>query len=196
MSNQHIALLLPAAGVPFEVGKRNTPTPGPNQVLVRTKAVALNPVDLFIQATGYIVSLFGFPAVAGSDGVGEIAVLGTDVKGWKVGDKVLYQANYTPDRGTFQELALADASRIAAVPSNLSYEQAVTVPLTLATVAIGAYKQRSSDLRPDGHDVGGAGLTPPWEAAGRDKYTGQAAVIFGGSGSVGQFGTYAAVAFT
>lgn len=190
MSKQHTALLLPAAGVPFEVGKRDTPKLGPDQVLVRNKAVALNPVDLFIQATGYIVQYFGYPAVAGSDGAGEIAELGEGVTGWKVGDKVLYQATYIPDRGTYQELTVADAARIAKVPSNLSYEQAVTVPLTLGTAALGVYKPRVSDLRPDGHDVGGVGLTPPWEAGGRGKYAGQAAVVIGGSGSVGQYGTH------
>ncbi|VDC07632.1 unnamed protein product [Peniophora sp. CBMAI 1063] len=187
MSTQHSALILPAAGAAFEVGKRDTPTAGPGQVLIRNKAVALNPVDLFIQATGYIVSIFGFPAVAGMDGAGEIAVLGEGVTGWNVGDKVIYQAAYMADTDSFQELTLAFASRIARIPSNLSYEKAVTVPLGLATAAVGGYKPRLSDLRPDGHDVGGAGLTPPWEAGGRGKYAGQVAVILGGASSVGQF---------
>ncbi|KZV71135.1 GroES-like protein [Peniophora sp. CONT] len=185
MPNQHNALIIPSVGATPEIGKRATPTPGTGQVLVRNKAVALNPVDNFIQKTGYFVD--GFPAVVGSDGAGEIAALGAGVEGWKVGDKVFYQCAFTPDRGTFQELTIADAARIAKVPSNLSYEQIATVPLTLATAAIGAYKPKTDVLLPTGNSAGGAGLTPPWEASGRGKYAGEVAVILGGSSSVGQF---------
>ncbi|KZV71137.1 medium-chain dehydrogenase/reductase like protein [Peniophora sp. CONT] len=186
MSNQQTALLLPAPGAPFEIGKRDTPTPGPNQVLVRNKAVALNYVDNLIQKTGFIIT-GGFPAVLGGDGAGEIVALGSGVQAWKVGDRVFYQGAFESDRDTFQELAIADAARIAKVPSGLSYEEIVSVPLALATAAIGAYQAKSSTLYPSGQDTGGAGLVAPWEAGGRGKYAGQVAVILGGSSSVGRF---------
>ncbi|KZV71134.1 GroES-like protein [Peniophora sp. CONT] len=185
MPSQHTALILPAAGAAFEVAKRDTPTPGPGQVLVRNKAVALNPIDNFIQKTGLFTD--GFPAVVGGDGAGEVAALGAGVKGWSVGDKVFYQSAFVADRGTFQEFTIADAARIAKVPSKLSYEEIVSVPLTFATAAIGAYKAKSSIVTAFGHSVGGAGLVAPWEAGGRGKYSGQVAVILGGSSSVGQF---------
>ena len=187
MSSEHSALLLPAAGAAFEVGKRATPKPGPGQVLVRNKAVALNPIDWIVQKFGIFYKTF--PAVIGGDGAGEIAELGAGVTGWSIGDKVFYQGTFDSDRGTFQELTLADAVRIARVPDNLLYEQVATLPLTLATVAVGAYKPRHSEVRAsDKHDIGGVGLTAPWETDGRGKYAGQAAVITSGSSSVGQFG--------
>ena len=187
MSRQHTALLIPAPGAVYEIAKRTTPVPGLGQVLVRNKAVALNPVDWIIQKSGRFMD--AFPAVAGSDGAGEIVELGEGVTDLKVGDKVFYQSAFTSDRGSFQELSIADAARVARVPEELSYEEVVTLPLALATVAVGSYKPRRSDLRTsDKHDIGGAGLSPPWEAEGRGKYAGQAAVITSGSSSVGQFG--------
>ncbi|VDC00280.1 unnamed protein product [Peniophora sp. CBMAI 1063] len=188
MSAQHTALIIPATGADFQLTQRATPKPGPGQVLVRNEMVALNPVDYVIQGP-YGPRLWkDFPAVVGSDGAGKIAELGEGVTGWKVGDKVFYQSVFESDRGTFQELTIADAARIAKVPKNLSYEEVVTLPLGLATAAIGAYKPRHSEVRPaDKHDIGGAGLTPPWEADGRGKYAGQVAVIMSGSSSVGQF---------
>lgn len=66
------------------------------------------------------------------------------------------------------------------IPPSLGFEQAVSVPVGLATAALGLY----NDVFPGG----GAGLTAPWDG-GRDKYTGQPIVVIGGSSSVGQYGT-------
>ncbi|KZV67302.1 GroES-like protein [Peniophora sp. CONT] len=187
MSNQqHIALILSAPGV-FEIGKRPTPTPGPEQVLIRNRAVAVNPVDSVIHKTGYILGPHGWPVVMGNDGAGGIVALGEGVTGWRVGDKVFYQSGFEPNRGTYQELTIADAARIARISEKLSYEEVVTLPLALATAAIGAYRPRSERLLENKHDAGGAGLTPPWESSGRGKYAGQPALIMSGSSSVGQF---------
>ena len=101
----------------------------------------------------------------------------------------LYQSGAgTSDGAAYQEYTLADAARVAKIPSNLTYEQAATVPLCLATAAIGMYKPKSSQVLPNGFDPGGAGLAPPWAEGGMGKYKGQAAVVFRGSSSVGQFG--------
>lgn len=69
------------------------------------------------------------------------------------------------------------------------------MPLCLATAAIGLYKPKSSQVLPTGFDIGGAGLTPPWAEGGTGKYQGQAAVVFRGSSSVGQFGKLAYLMF-
>ena len=66
------------------------------------------------------------------------------------------------------------------VPSNLSIDQAASIPLTLCTAAFGLYAPKGPR--------GGAALFPPWEAGGRGKYAGKPILIFGGSSSVGQYG--------
>ena len=74
------------------------------------------------------------------------------------------------------------------IPANLTPEQAATIPLGLSTAALGIYPEKKDALRPDTLDLGGAGLTAPWAEGGRGKYAGQAALVVGGSSSVGQFG--------
>ena len=65
----------------------------------------------------------------------------------------------------------------------MSFDEAATIPLPLQTAALALYSFRK---RPTGR---GAGLTPPWEAGGRGKYTGQPILIFAGSAAVSQYGT-------
>ncbi|TFY84007.1 hypothetical protein EWM64_g14 [Hericium alpestre] len=172
------ALLIPSKGANFEIGTRAIPKPGHGQVLVKVHAAALNPVDKYIQKAGVFVD--EFPAVAGNDGAGTIEELGEGVTGVQKGDRVLLQGLWVPDRGTFQQYVLGDAVRVAKIPSKYSFDEAATVPLTFATAAIGLYGKK-------GAARGGAGLARPWTASGRDKYKGNAALIVGGSSSVGRY---------
>ncbi|KAA1477144.1 GroES-like protein [Dentipellis sp. KUC8613] len=121
-----------------------------------------------------------FPGVGGSDGAGTVEELGEGVTSFQKGDRVLLQClDYVPDRGTFQQYAIADAHRISKIPNNLSFDEAATVPLGLATAAVGLYAPKAP--------MGGAALTPPWVEGGKDKYKDQPALVTGGSSSVGQF---------
>ena len=74
------------------------------------------------------------------------------------------------------------------IPDSITVEQAATVPICLATAALGIYVEKKDALRPDTFDVGGVGLTPPWVEGGRGKYAGKAALVISGSSSVGRFG--------
>ncbi len=69
----------------------------------------------------------------------------------------------------------------------MSYDSAAAVPVALTTAALGLYANQT--------ERGGAGLTPPWEADGAQKYAGKPILILGGSSSVGQFGEYLWVYF-
>jgi NADPH:quinone reductase-like Zn-dependent oxidoreductase len=76
----------------------------------------------------------------------------------------------------------------------VSFDEAATIPLGLATAAIGMYEAHAAPGA--GAGSGGAGLTAPWEAGGRGKYAGQPVVVLGGASSVGQFGELHAPART
>jgi len=173
------ALLIPSKGAEYDLGTRPIPVPGSRQVLVKNLAVALNPVDNYIQQRYIFAERLDYPAVTGADGAGEIVELGDGVTGWSTGDKVLYQSFWSSDRATFQEYTVADALSIARIPPNLTFDQAATVPSGIATAAIGFYHKKSAR--------GGAELVAPWEVGGRGKYVGQPALVIGGSSSVGQF---------
>ena len=69
------------------------------------------------------------------------------------------------------------------IPPNLTFDEAATLPLAVATAVFGFYSRRAEPP-----NRGGAGLTPFWEGGGRGKYAGQPVVILGGSSAVGQQG--------
>ncbi|KZV65095.1 GroES-like protein [Peniophora sp. CONT] len=170
----------------FELGTRPIPSPGPGEVLIKVYSAALNPVDEYIQSIGYIVEHYGFPAVPGSDGAGTIEAIGEGVTGFEKGDRVLFPCWWIADRGTLQQYALSDAARTAKIPSNISFDEASTVPLGLGTAAMGLY----GDIKEGFEGLGGGiGLVAPWTDAGKGKYTGKPILILGGSTSVGQYAT-------
>ena len=68
----------------------------------------------------------------------------------------------------------------AQIPDNLSFDQAATVPLGLATAAVGLYHEENKN--------GSAALYPPWKDGGLGKYTNEPIFILGGASSVGQYG--------
>jgi NADPH:quinone reductase-like Zn-dependent oxidoreductase len=64
------------------------------------------------------------------------------------------------------------------IPSNVSTEEAASIPLALVTAAIGLYNGGNA----------GIGLTAPWTPEGKGKYAGKPFVISAASTSVGQLG--------
>jgi len=177
MAAQLKALILPSKGADFVLSTRPVPTPGQGQLLVKNTTVALNPIDYYIRQSGYFIK--NFPAIIGLDAAGEVAKIGEGVQGWTVGDRVVYQSDFlVQDRAAFQEYTIAQAETAAKIPANVSFDQAATIPLGLATAAVGTYYDRTPR--------GGAALSAPWDG-GKDKYTGQAALVIGGASSVGQY---------
>ena len=64
------------------------PMPGPGEVAVRVRAVALNFRDL-LMLKGLYNPKIGLPYVPLSDGAGEVSTVGDNVTRWKVGDRVV-----------------------------------------------------------------------------------------------------------
>ncbi|KAF8575474.1 GroES-like protein [Ramaria rubella] len=175
MPQQKVHFLQAKQGA-FEVASSTIPQPGSDDVLVKILATALNPVDWKIQKYGIFVDKY--PAILGTDSAGTVEQVGENVKTFKKGDRVVHQGYFTNDKATFQEYTTVPAEILAKIPENISFDQAASVPLGLATAAVGFYNPPSGN---------GAGLTPPWVPAGEGKYQG-GIVIFGGSTSVGQYG--------
>ncbi|KDQ52641.1 hypothetical protein JAAARDRAFT_39892 [Jaapia argillacea MUCL 33604] len=175
---QQKALLLTERSGKLVVGERAIPKVEPGWVLVKIEATALNPVDWKIQKYGVIVEQF--PAVLGTDAAGIVEEVGEGVTNVAKGDRVLFQGWYlSSDRTTFQHFSVVPAEIVAKVPSKISSDQAASIPLGLATAALGLYGKQPTK--------GSAGLSPPWEEAGRGKYSGKPILVLGGSSSVGQF---------
>ena len=106
------------------------PTPGPEEVLVRVRAATLNRADLGVAAGGAHGAMGGPGTILGLDFAGEVAAVGSAVKGVKPGDRVTASG-----AGGYAEYAVADMARVLPVPDrNMSWEQAATLPVALATM--------------------------------------------------------------
>jgi NADPH:quinone reductase-like Zn-dependent oxidoreductase len=69
-----------------------TPEPGPEQVLVRLKAAALNQLDLWVRK-GLPNNKIEYPHIPGADGAGEVVAVGSCVTRWVPGDRVVINSN-------------------------------------------------------------------------------------------------------
>lgn len=157
----------------FDVVSASVPKPGPGQILVKVKTVALNPVDWKIQK-GFFVETF--PAILGFDIAGDVEEIGEGVTDFRKGERVVLQGQLQNDYGGFQQYALGIASTVAKIPSNISYDEAATLPVALTAAYVGLYNQNPAGL----------GLVSPVSPEGKGKYAGNPILIVGGSSSVGQ----------
>jgi NADPH:quinone reductase-like Zn-dependent oxidoreductase len=110
----------------LELRDAPAPEPGPGQVLVRMRAAGLNRGELIV---GHSVKAGGAAKPAGNEGAGEVAKLGSGVTGFRIGERVMGRCT-----GAFAEYSLMDAREAIAMPNNLSWEEAGSVPLAFMVV--------------------------------------------------------------
>jgi len=122
------AAVLTSSG--FEIGEARQPVPGPEQVLVRVRACALNRADLGV-ISGHMHGNIGGPGtIPGMEFAGEVVEVGAGVKGIKVGDRVACSGG-----AGYAEYAVTDYGRVMPIASSaISYEQAVTLPIAVLTM--------------------------------------------------------------
>lgn len=106
------------------------PRPGPEEVLVRVRACALNRADLGVLA-GHMHGPVGGPGtVIGMEFAGEVVATGAAVSGLAAGERVMCSG-----RAAFAEYALADVGRAMRLPdAAMGFEQATTLPVALQTM--------------------------------------------------------------
>ena len=112
-----------------------TPTPTGNDILVKIKAVATNPIDYKALANlgkgeGKVEA--EDPLVVGWDASGVVSQVGPDTKIFKVGDEVMFAGDFFRP-GAFGEYALVDERIVGRKPTNLTWSQAAALPLTSLT---------------------------------------------------------------
>jgi NADPH2:quinone reductase len=106
------------------------PEPKPSEVLVRVRASGLNRADLQMASGHRHGSLGGAGAIAGLEWAGEVAEVGSEVKGIKPGDRVMCSGS-----GGYAEYAVCDWGRVSPIPANnMTFLQAATLPVALQTM--------------------------------------------------------------
>src|SRR6202522_2757859 len=109
----------------------NIPEPqiGWSTVLIATAAASVNPIDWKLRSGAmqrmYPLSL---PAVLGRDVSGVVRAVGSNVKHFKVGDRVLALSNRT-----YAELVAVDDSEVTHLPDGVDLADAAAIPLISLT---------------------------------------------------------------
>ncbi|WP_454050635.1 NADP-dependent oxidoreductase [Cellulomonas sp. Marseille-Q8402] len=115
----------------LRVVDRPEPHVGPDSVVVRVVAAALNPVDYKIRE-GYLQGLIDthLPAVPAWDVAGVVVKAGLDTPELAVGDEVLaYARKDVVQDGTLAEYVSVPVRTAAKKPAALSFEEAAALPL-------------------------------------------------------------------
>ncbi|MCT2543870.1 NADP-dependent oxidoreductase [Streptomyces atratus] len=114
----------------LRVVERETPRPGPGQVLVEVRAAGVNPLDWQLRS-GAVAEMMPveFPSVPGGDVAGVVADVGEDVSDFAVGDEVFGSIG----SGSYAEFALAPAAQLARKPEGVSWEVAAGLPVAVNT---------------------------------------------------------------
>lgn len=106
------------------------PVPADNEVLIRVRAAALNPLDWrMMRAPAILAALIGFFTKSritgpGVDAAGIVESVGGAVTQLKPGDEVFGAGN-----GTCAEFSCAHQDKIARKPGDLTFEQAASIPI-------------------------------------------------------------------
>ncbi|KAH0846807.1 hypothetical protein AYO21_07366 [Fonsecaea monophora] len=162
-----------AGAQPKVVETLEKPSPGPNQLLVKSIWVAINPVDTFMAAYGLLV--VDWPLVLGVDAAGVVIEVGSEAAskyGFKAGDHVFGCTRLgTPGYAAGQEYFLMDAPVTIPKPKNISLPEAVTLGVGTETACLALFDSLDVPL-PDPNNLPGP----------RDEWI----VVLGGASSVGK----------
>jgi len=108
-----------------------------DEVLVETKAISINPVDVKVrQAEEVLTMILGTndrPVILGWDIAGTVRAAGEEVKGLEVGDKVFGMVNFPGQGNAYAEYVASPASHLAVMPEKATFEEAAATTLAALT---------------------------------------------------------------
>ncbi|MET9174510.1 NADP-dependent oxidoreductase [Streptomyces misionensis] len=111
------------------------PEPGPGEVLVRVRAVGVNPPDWYLREGMSNLPpetrpKFELPVIPGTDLSGVVEAVAADVDGFAVGDEVFGLLRFPGFEGsTYAEYVAAPASDLALKPAGVDHVQAAGAPM-------------------------------------------------------------------
>lgn len=128
------AMLIRRYGGPevVEHGEVETPKPGTGEVQVEVRASSVNPIDWMVRDGALKMFIRqSFPIILGVDFSGTISAIGSGAGRFATGDEVY---GCTPhDNGAHAEFVSLSENLVALKPTNLSFEEAASVPAVAMT---------------------------------------------------------------
>jgi putative PIG3 family NAD(P)H quinone oxidoreductase len=125
------AAVITAPGGPevFAIQEVEDPRPGPEEALVAVRATALNRADLMQRRGRYPGPPGSRNDVAGLEMAGEVIEVGERVVVWKPGDRVMALLG----GGGYGSRVAVHERMLMAIPPNMSFEQAASIPEVFLT---------------------------------------------------------------
>ncbi len=121
-----------------------TPEPGPDDVLLKIHATAVNRADLLQRAGRYPVPP-GQSEILGLEAAGEIAAVGSNVRDWKVGDRACCLLT----GGGYAEMVVTPASLLLPIPDSMTMNQAAAIPEVFYTAFLNIFME--ANQKPGDH---------------------------------------------
>jgi len=118
----------------MKIGEVDTPQPKANEVLIKVVATSINRPDL-VQRLGNYPPPPGDSEILGLEVAGTIAETGSNVKNWKVGDRVMALVG----GGGYAEYAVAYDNHLMPIPDSMSFEEAACVNESYITAFLNVF---------------------------------------------------------
>jgi len=154
---ENLAALLTAPYGNLHVEPAPYTAPGAGEIVIRNRAVAVNPLDSIKQSTGNLMyGWLPYPAVLGEDVAGEVVEVGLGVTRFVPGDRVVgYAVGMEKKRnhraeGGFQLFSVVRSGLAAPLPDGMDVTEAVVLPLAISTAASALFQQDQLVLRHPG----------------------------------------------
>jgi len=162
------AVLATGKGLEFvKIEEVPIPEPGPNEIRIKTKAAAFNPVDQLIAGLGVFVQ--SYPTALGCDAAGVVDAVGSEVKNFQVGERVFCHSGIGyPNHGTFAEHFIMKSELVGKLPESCSFEQGSTFSVAALTAGFALFGTLKLPL-----------------PSHTEKKHGEFFLVWGGSSSVG-----------
>jgi tumor protein p53-inducible protein 3 len=123
----------------LKIGDVPPPSLGPGQIRIRIAATAVNRADL-LQREGHYPPPPGASPIIGMECAGTVAETGPDVRGWRVGARVMALL----PGGGYAEETVADAGSCMPIPDFLSDVEAAAIPEVFLTAFLNIFELASA----------------------------------------------------
>ncbi|KAK0119375.1 hypothetical protein ONS95_010826 [Cadophora gregata] len=149
---KNFAAILPSPLAQLQVTSVPYPTCGPEEIIIKTHVLAINPVDWKIQSPMGRNFNLTYPAILGEDVAGIVVQVGSKIKSkskFSVGDRVMAQPlglGNGPAYGGFQLYPVLKAATVSKIPNWLSFQEAAVLPLSISTAAAGLFMKSTLGL--------------------------------------------------